>query len=104
MTIAMLDARRVARVSLGWWAWLAVIGLCTAAISATLSARPQDQPLPDKTAFLEEAKKRLKSDDQLQGPYTYREHQLREDYDGDGRVEKRVTKNVPEPSGTAGRG
>jgi hypothetical protein len=64
---------------------------CVAAVSAGVTGR-QEPPLPDKAAFVEEARKRLKSDDQLQGQYTYRERQVRVDFDGDGRVEKKVVR------------
>ncbi len=64
---------------------------CVAAVATGAAVRTQEKPLPDRTAFLDDALKRLRND-LNQGPYTCRERQLREDYDGDGHVEKRVTK------------
>lgn len=55
-------------------------------------ARAQDKPLPEKDAFLAEARKRITSDERLLSQYTFRERQVRTDFAGDGRAEKKTTK------------
>jgi len=57
-----------------------------------LAGRGQDPPLPDRDTFLAEARKRLKSDDRLQSQYTYTERQVRVDFDGKARQDKRTAR------------
>jgi hypothetical protein len=71
-----------------------LVQLLAGAIAVSLvvsvpAAWEQNEPLPDKAAFIAEARKRLSSDDRLQGQYTYRERQVRVDFDGDGRPTKK---------------
>jgi hypothetical protein len=83
----------VTRVRLERAARIVAVGsVCAAAVIGSVLAGAQDKPLPDKATFVEEARRRLKSDEQLQRRHTYRERQLREDFDSGGRVEKRVTR------------
>src|SRR5450759_5513925 len=63
---------------------VAVCVLCVAMLGRAGVARAQDKPLPEKDAFLAEARKRLKSDDRLLSQYTFHERQVRIDLDGDG--------------------
>ena len=57
-----------------------------------LAGRGQDPPLPNRDTFLAEVRKRLKSDDRLQGQYTYTERQVRVDFDDKARQEKRTAR------------
>ena len=57
-----------------------------------LAGRGQDPPLPGRDTFLAEARKRLKSDDRLQSQYTYTERQVRVDFDGKARQDKRTAR------------
>ena len=66
--------------------------LCIAMLGRAAVGRDQDTPLPEKHAFLAEVLKRIKSDDRLLSQYTFRERQVRIDLDGDGRAEKKTTK------------
>jgi len=66
--------------------------LCVATLCGVGAGRAQDRPLPEKEPFLTEARKRLQSDGRLLSHYTFREHQVRVDLDGNGRAEKETTK------------
>lgn len=66
--------------------------LCVAMLGRAAVGRDQYTPLPEKDAFLAEARKRLKSDERLLSQYTFHERQVRIDLDGDGRAEKKTTK------------
>jgi hypothetical protein len=73
------------------------VALWACCLAATIPAwrppvRAQDRPLPDRDPFLAEVRKRLKSDDRLQSQYTFTEHQVRVDFDGDARPEKKTSK------------
>jgi hypothetical protein len=76
------------RTTLGALALLAALAI----VAARAAGASQDRPLPNKATFLEETKKRLKSDDRLLSQYTFRERQVRVDFNGDGRVEKKTTR------------
>jgi len=71
---------------------VAVCVLCVAMLGRAGVARAQDKPLPEKDAFLAEARKRITSDERLLSQYTFRERQVRTDFAGDGRAEKKTTK------------
>jgi YD repeat-containing protein len=87
-----MEVNRVERASSGGPEARMALALAFVTAVSFAAQGPQEQPLPDKSAFLEEARERLKSDDQLQGHFTYRERQVRLDYDGSGRVQKRVAR------------
>jgi hypothetical protein len=56
------------------------------------AAAGQDAPLPDRDDFLAKARLHLKSDDRLLEDYTYREREVRVDFDGNGRAGRQVTR------------
>jgi len=70
----------------------AALLVCLVAASYPAAGR-EDRPLPDRTRFIEEVRKRLRSDDWQQQGYTFRERRVRVDFDGDGRPRKRETKD-----------
>jgi hypothetical protein len=70
----------------------ALVLLCAVAFSLGTSTR-QESPLPDRRAFIEQATKRLKSDERRVVPYTHREREVRIDFDGDGRPGKKAAKS-----------
>jgi hypothetical protein len=79
---------------------LAAVVLWRTAIGAAATGAQENPPLPDAAAFLAEARKHLRSDEALQGRYTYVEKGTERRYGTDGRMTReriRVREVYPSP-------
>jgi len=66
-----------------------VVALWTALVAA---GGQDDRPLPDRATFLEEARKRLTSDEELQSQYTFKERRIKLSQTADGSYEPEETR------------
>jgi hypothetical protein len=73
-------------------------------LSVASPASAQDRPLPDRDAFLAEARKHLETDQTRQSSYTYVETRREQSLDKDGRPTKESVKIVESYPGLPGEG